>query len=76
MIKFIKSQPVLAISFAAAVVTMFIVPPDAKYAGYINTTVLIELFTLMIAVAGFRSVGVFDRATDLMLRKAGTIRRL
>ena len=27
MIKFIKSQPVLAISFVAAVVTMFIVPP-------------------------------------------------
>ena len=76
MIKFIKSQPVLAISFVAAAVTMFIVPPDAKYAGYINTTVLIELFALMIAVAGFRSVGVFDRATDLMLRKAGTIRRL
>ena len=76
MIKFIKSQPVLAISFVAAVATMFIIPPDKGYFGYINTTVLIELFALMIAVAGFRSVGIFDRATDLMLRKAGTIRRL
>ena len=76
MLKFIKSQPVLVISFAAAVITMFIIPPDGEYLGYINRTVLIELFALMIAVAGFRSVGIFDRACDLMLRKAGTVRRI
>lgn len=76
MLKFIKSQPVLAISFLAAVITMFIIPPDMEYIGYINRTVLIELFALMIAIAGFRSVGIFDKATDLMLKKAGTVRRI
>lgn len=76
MVRFFKSQPVLVIAFIAAVITMFFVPPDSEYVGYINRTVLIELFALMIAVAGFRSVGIFDKATDIMLKKAGTARRI
>ena len=76
MLKFVKSQPVLVIAFLAAVITMFFVPPDTQYIGYVNRTVLIELFALMIAVAGFRSVGIFDRATDIMLKKAGSSRRI
>ena len=74
--KFIKAQPVLVISFILAVVTMFIVPPDREYIGYCNRTVLIELFALMAAVAGLRSIGLFDTATRIILQKAGTIRRL
>ena len=76
MLKFVKSQPVLVIAFLVAVITMFFVPPDTQYIGYVNRTVLIELFALMIAVAGFRSVGIFDRATDIMLKKAGSSRRI
>jgi Na+/H+ antiporter NhaD/arsenite permease-like protein len=76
MIRFIKAQPVLVISFAAALATMFIVPPDAMYAGYVNRTVLIQLFSLMTAVAGLRSIGIFEKVTDLLLEKAGTVRRL
>lgn len=76
MIKFLKSQPVLAAAFAAALVTVFIIPPDKEYIGYVNRTVLIQLFSLMLAVAGMRSIGVFERATQLLLEKAGTVRRL
>ena len=76
VLNFIKKQPVLVISFAAALVTMFFVPPDAGYAEYINRTVLIQLFSLMTAVAGLRSLGIFEKVTDLLLEKAGTIRRL
>ncbi|SFD36097.1 SLC13 family permease [Ruminococcus albus] len=76
MIKFIKSQPVLVVAFFAAVVTMFIIPPDAGYAGYVNRAVLIQLFSLMTAVAGLRSIGIFERVTDVLLEKAGTVRRL
>lgn len=75
MLKFFRSQPVLVISALAAAATMFIVPPDRDYAVYIDLTVLIQLFGLMAAVAGLRSVGIFDRMTDL-LSKAGTVRRL
>ena len=74
--KFIKAQPVLTIAFILAVATMFIVPPDREYAGYCNRTVLIELFALMAAVAGLRSIGIFDTATRLILQKTGTVRRL
>ena len=74
--KFIKAQPVLAAAFVLAVVTVFIVPPDREYIGYCNRTVLIELFDLMAAVAGLRSVGIFDAATRMILRRTGTVRRL
>ena len=74
--RFCQSQPVLVISFLAAVVTMCIVPPDKGYLGYCNTTVLIELFCLMLAVAGLRSAGIFEKATQMLLRMAGTVRRL
>lgn len=74
--KYIKAQPVLAAAFVLAVVTVFIVPPDREYIGYCNRTVLIELFALMAAVAGLRSVGIFDAATRMILRRTGTVRRL
>lgn len=76
IVGFIKSQPVLTAAFAAAVITLFIVPPDAEYLGYCNTTVLIELFALMTAVAGLRGAGLFDLATGFVLRKTGNLRRL
>lgn len=76
MVKFIKKQPVLTAAFFAAVITMFFVPPDKGYSDYINRTVLIQLFSLMTAVAGLRSLGIFEKITDMMLEKAGTVRRL
>ena len=75
-IHFIKDQPVMFIAFIAAAVTMLIVPPDSGYSGYINRTVLIQLFSLMTAIAGLRSIGVFERATDRLMKRAATVRRL
>ena len=71
-----RSQPVLVIAFFAAAATMIAVPPDGKYPGYCNRTVLIELFALMAAVAGLRSIGVFDAATKYILQKTGNLRNL
>lgn len=76
IVKFIKSQPVLVIAFIAALITVFIIPPDMQYPGYINYAVLIQLFALMAAVAGLRSINVFEVLTSFMLRSAGTVRRL
>lgn len=76
VMRFCKAQPVLVISFLAAVITAFFVPPDREYLGYCNQTVLIELFALMAAVAGLRSVGLFEHATGILLRRAGSVRRL
>ena len=74
--KFIKDQPVLIIAFIAALATVFIVPPDSGYKDYLNSTVLIQLFCLMTAVGGFRSVGIFEKLTAVLLKKSGSIRRL
>lgn len=74
--RLIRSQPVLFISLFAALVTVFIIPPDKEYLGYCNYNVLIQLFALMTAVAGLRGAGVFDVATRLVLKKTGSIRRL
>lgn len=73
---FCKAQPVLLIAFFAAILTMLFVPPDRGYLSYCNRTVLIQLFCLMMAVAGFRSIGVFETVTDLLLKRAGTLRKL
>ncbi len=67
---FFKGQTVLAVSLAAAVISMFIVPPDKEYIEYIDLPVLILLFCLMGVVAGLRSAGVFERLTDALLRFA------
>lgn len=74
--KFIKAQPVLVIAFILAAATVFIIPPDKEYSGYVNRTVIIQLFCLMTAVCGFRSIGVFEKATSFILKRAGTVRRL
>ncbi|MBQ6212325.1 MAG: citrate transporter [Ruminococcus sp.] len=74
--KFIKAQPVMAAAFVLAAATVFIVPPDKEYIGYCNRTVLIELFALMAAVAGLRSIGIFDTVTRIILQKTGTVRKL
>ncbi len=76
IMKFIKNQTVLIIAFIAALITVFIIPPDAEYAGYINSNVLVQLFCLMASVGGFRSMGVFESVADFLLKKAGNIRRL
>lgn len=71
-----RAQPVLCISFVAAVITAFIIPPDEKYADYCNFSVICELFALMTAVAGLRSAGIFERLTEALMKKAGNERTL
>lgn len=74
--KFIKDQPVLIIAFLAALATIFVIPPDSGYKDYVNFTVLIQLFCLMTAIGGFRSIGLFEKLTAVLMKKAGNIRRL
>ncbi len=75
-VAFIKGQTVLVIAFAAAAASMFIVPPDKEYIGYVDVPVLILLFCLMGVVAGLRSAGVFEKLTGALLKFAGGTRIL
>lgn len=76
IVKWCRGQAVLVIAFLAALITVFIVPPDSGYLSYCNTSVLILLFCLMLAVAGLRSVGVFEKVTGTLLKRSGNVRRL
>lgn len=74
--KFLKDQTVFVIALILAVITMLIVPPNPGYLDYINCNVLIQLFCLMASVGGFRSLGIFERIADFLLKKAGSLRKL
>ena len=67
--EFIKAETVLCIAAVCAVLTMFLVPPDAEYLHYIDFRVLCLLLCLMAVVAGFRSVGAFGWLTWQLLRR-------
>ena len=69
VIGFIKSESVLVISAALAVVSCFFVPPDAEYASYIDLKTISLLFSLMAVMAGFQSMFVFRRIGGALLAK-------
>ena len=60
MIAYLKKEKVLTISLVLAVLSMFLTPPDAGYADYVDVRVLALLFCLMLLVKGFQDIGLFD----------------
>ncbi len=76
VIQFIKKETVLCIAALLALVSAFFVPPDAEYIGYINFRVLGLLFALMIVVAGFRKLYIFDRIAVKLTIKCSNMRLL
>lgn len=73
---FIKKEAVFCISAFFAVITMFFVPPSKEYIEYIDFRVICLLFCLMAVVAGFKSAGIFDRLTYVLLKKIRNARSL
>jgi len=68
--QFIQQETVLTVAAVLAVLSMFFVPPDAQYAGYIDFRTLSTLFSLMSVMAGLRRQGVFDRLGRALLARA------
>lgn len=73
---FLKKEIVLAVSLVLAASSMFLVPPDSLYAGYIDWDVLMLLFSLMAVVASFKGCGVFGAVSGAVMKIAGNARRL
>lgn len=71
---FIKKEAVLCIAAILAVVSMFFVPPDGEYPGYIDFRTLCLLFSLMTVVAGFRDAGTFSAMSHTLLRRVHSSR--
>lgn len=60
MIAYLKKEIVLTISLILAVLSAFVVHPDAGYVEYVDVRVLALLFCLMLLVKGFQGIGLFD----------------
>ena len=76
MLDWLKREKVLVIALVLAVVSMFVTPPDAAYAGYVDVRVLALLFCLMLLVKGFQSIGLFDWLIARVFGRVAHLRRL
>ena len=66
---FVEKETVLCIAAGCALLTMFIIPPDAEYLHNIDFRVLCLLLCLMAVVAGLKSIGTFQWLTYQLLRR-------
>ena len=69
---FLKKEPMLLVSVAAAAVAMFITPPSAELLSDIDWHTLATLFMMLTVLEGFKSENIFRP----MLRLAGGIRSM
>lgn len=69
IIRFIKGETVLCAAILLAVISVFLVPPDAAYIGYVDVRTLAILFCLMRVMAGLQKTGVFRWIAQALLTK-------
>lgn len=71
---FVKRNTVLCIAVLAAVVTSFIVPPDAAYLGYFDLRTLTCLFCTLAVVCALRNIGFFTFVARKIVVCTGNLR--
>lgn len=74
--RLLKEETVLTVAAVLAVVSMFVIPPDAGYLAYVDVQVLVLLFCLMLAMAGFQEQGIFRALAQALLVRARNYRQL
>lgn len=72
---FIKKNIVFLIALTAAIVTMFIVPPDGEYIGYFDFKTLACLFSVLAVVCGLKNINFFYILACTVVKKFGNLRR-
>lgn len=76
IIDFFKKDTVLSIAVLLAAASAFLVKPGKEYASYIDYRVLVLLFSLMLVVGGFKSLGVFRILGEKLCCNVNSIRSL
>ena len=71
---FLKKNTVFAIALAAAVITMFIIPPDGEYLGYFDFKTLTCLFCVLAVVCGLKNINFFYILAREVVRRFGNLR--
>lgn len=76
ILNIIKKEVVLCVSLVLALISMAFVPLDIKYITYIDFHTLTILLSLMIVMAGLRSLGIFSMIGTWMMKKTSNVRSL
>ena len=71
---FPRRNPVLSIAFVLAVVTSFLVPPDAEYASYFDWKTLTCLFCVLAVVCALKNIRFFSLLAEKMVVLTGNLR--
>lgn len=67
VLDFIKKEAVLCAALLLAAVSACVIPPDKRYAEYIDVRTLAILFCLMSIMAGLQKTGIFRRIAGGLL---------
>jgi di/tricarboxylate transporter len=76
LIELLKSETILIVASILALVSCFIVPPDAGYKDYVHMSTISQLSCLMLVVCGFQRIGVFRIIGSRLLHHVNTARGL
>ena len=72
----LKSDIVLSISMALAIMSMFIIPPSTAYLDYIDVNVILILFCLMAVISGLTKAGLFNIISAEIIGKTSNLKIL
>ncbi len=75
-LKWLRQEPVLCAAGILALASLFLVPPDRGYLGYVDLRVLGLLFSLMLVTAGLGQQGVFTALAQGLLARTRSYRQL
>lgn len=75
-VEFFRKDTVLVIALMLAAVSMFFVKPDGEYSSYIDYQTLALLFSLMIIMAKFQRMGLFQFIGTKLLEKVSGSRQI
>lgn len=68
VIGFVKREVVLSVAIVLAIITAFFVPIDNEYLEYFDYTTLINLFCMLVVIAGLKSTNVFELISRKLIR--------
>ena len=74
LLEVVKSETILIVATVLAIISCFVVPPDAEYRSYVHTKTIAQLVCLMLVVCGFQRIGVFRMVGSRLLRMVRTQR--
>ncbi|MDD6086449.1 SLC13 family permease [Bifidobacterium boum] len=74
LLEVFKSETILIVATVLAIISCFIMPPDAEYGGYVHSKTIAQLVCLMLVVCGFQRIGVFRMIGSRLLRMVRTQR--